>query len=354
MSGVAQMLAALRSQGITLRSQHDLGASSGFTFGGVVPLSAGQFLIVYSNAVIEARVLTVATGGGITAGSAYAVAASGAGAPSVAMLSATKAIVCYNTPTVSYMACRVLDISGTVVSVGAEYIFEAAGVSGAQTIVGVSASRAFGIAHPSLGGTLRSRVIDVAGSTISFGNLVAMGVNEYNDVCVALTATKILMCSRDVSSNLIGQIATISGTNHSYGTRYTLAAPSHSPRSVVRMTDTTALFATVAGSNLQAAVVTESGGAVSIGSLTTILASTGGGKLALLNARRAVALTVQSSAANLVSMSIEGGAVAKIASVSVPGTISAVLGAERMSDAEVILGYSNSSPQLRGATAVIS
>ena len=242
----------------------------------VTALSEAQALVVFSATqsgkthVVQLNVLsisgtTISLGGNrqITFGESHSV--------SVTALSETKAIVCYMYEGVGTCYANILSISWTDVSTGEKASINSGNTSNIN-VTPLSETKVLvcyvDVTHSNIG---KARVLDISGTTISVGEEKIFNSGGTSNISItALSATKALVCYTDVSNSNKGTacILNVSGTDVTIASRIVFNSGATSSISVTALSATKALvcYADTSNSNYcKACVLNISGTTISVG-----------------------------------------------------------------------------------------
>jgi len=211
------------------------------------------------------------SGSSITAGTPVAYESATTLWHSVSMLTSTKAIVCYYDGGNSYQgtAC-VLDVSGSAITAGTPVVFNAA-VTTQIAVAALSATKAI-VVYTDNGNSAygTSCILDVSGSSITVGSEAVFESASVGYVKpTMLTATKALVVYTDNSNSAYGTacVLDVSGSSITAGTPVVFESATTHRKDVGSLTSTTALVAYTDNGNSDygtSSLLTISGTAVTV------------------------------------------------------------------------------------------
>jgi hypothetical protein len=183
----------------------------------------------------------------VTAGSVYDFNDGNTAYISVARLSDTKAIVCYTDLDNANrgMAC-ILDVSGTVITPGSGYIFNG-GATAFSSVAMLTSTKAIVVYQDdSASDKGQACILDVSGTVITPGSeyIFNGGITDFSSVAM-LTSTKAIVCYEDLSNSYYGTacILDVSGTVITPGSEYVFNSGTTPCVSVAMLTSTKAIVA---------------------------------------------------------------------------------------------------------------
>jgi len=186
-------------------------------------LPNGKPVVMKSDGTVEVVAESVVSGGdGITAGTPVVFESATSEYTSVAMLTSTKAIVTYkDNGNSSYGTSCILNVSGSTITAGTPVVFESA--YSAYTSVAMLTSTKAIVVYSDVGNSNygTSRILDVSGTSITVGNSVVYeSANSGYDSVAMLTSTKAIVVYVDNGNTGYGTscILNVSGSTITTGT----------------------------------------------------------------------------------------------------------------------------------------
>ena len=164
---------------------------------------------------------------------------------SVAMLTSTKAIVCYRDAVNSNFgtAC-ILDVSGTTITHGTPQVFESS-TTQEVSVAMLTSTKAIVCYRDAVNSNFGTAcILDVSGTTITHGTPQVFESSTTQEVSVAmLTSTKAIVCYRDAVNSNFGTacILDVSGTTITHGTPQVFESSTTQEVSVAMLTSTKAI-----------------------------------------------------------------------------------------------------------------
>tara|TARA_R110000751_G_scaffold158628_2_gene264304 strand:+ start:1438 stop:2880 length:1443 start_codon:yes stop_codon:yes gene_type:complete len=211
----------------------------------IAALTSTKAIVTYKDGTNSsygtANILDV-SGSTITAGSAAVFNSATTTYTSVAMLTSTKAIVCYG----YYGKARILDVSGTAITVGSELYFSGnTAYIFPDSVKALTATKAI-VAYRNVGGSGygTSCILDVSGSTITAGTLFVFNSADTQNVSTALlTSTKAIVAYKDDGNSSYGTsiILDVSGSTITAGSAAVFNSASTINTSVTALSSTEAI-----------------------------------------------------------------------------------------------------------------
>ena len=232
-----------------------------------------------------------AVGGAMIPGTVKVVNAVNTLSMSIAMLSATKAIVTYKSNATGFLEAVVLDVSGSTITNGTIRAVNATAIGSYTSVTALSPTQA--ICVYGFGGSvgLYATVLDISGSSITEGVAKAItGYATYFMRVAKLSSTKAICVFQGTSSYVESVVLDISGSTITNGTVRVNNAEASAYMSICALSSTKALCGYTAGGFPKAIILDVSGSSITEGSPYTVLGS--GSNLytnvAMLNATKAI------------------------------------------------------------------
>ena len=222
--------------------------SAGTNYTAVAMLSATKAIVTYrddGNSNFGTACVLDVSGSTITAGTPVVFESAISNYIAVAMLSATKAIVTYkDAGNSNYGTACILDVSGSTITAGTPVVFESANTEYISVAM-LSATKAI-VTYTDNGNVARGTacVLDVSGSTITPGTPQVFESTFSIATSVAmLTTTKAIVGYVDVGNSSYGTacILNVSGSTITPGTPQVFESASSNFTSVSRLTSTKAI-----------------------------------------------------------------------------------------------------------------
>ncbi|MDP8268271.1 MAG: hypothetical protein P9L97_06030 [Candidatus Tenebribacter davisii] len=224
----------------------------------VVMISATKAIVCYQdvgNSSYGTACILDISGSTITPGTPAVFASSIVTTTSVAMLTSTKAIVCYQDDgNLEYGTACILDISGSTITPGTPAVFASSEIfwSSVAMLTSTKAIVCYRDDDTSNYGT--ACVLDISGSIITPATPVVFDSTYVNSPSVAmLTSTKAIVCYQDVGNSSYGTacILDISGSTITPGTPAVFESASTTYTSVAMLTSTKAIVCYRDNGNLE-------------------------------------------------------------------------------------------------------
>ncbi len=230
---------------ITFGSSYTCSSGTGNHFVSVAALSSDKFVVSYGagkHSKYGTAVIGDVSGTTITFGSEYVFNADVTEDTSVAALSSDKFVVSYwDGGNSDYGTAIIGDVSGTTITFGSEYVFNAAGSRGIS--VAALSSTKFVVSYQDIGNSYYGTAIigDVSGTTITYGSENVFNANNTlsNTSVAALSPSKFVVSYRDiVTTNVTLIIGDVSDTTITYGSEYVFNACRYRSTSVAALSPT--------------------------------------------------------------------------------------------------------------------
>ena len=160
----------------------------------------------------------------------------------VATLTSTKALVVYeNTTNGSYLTTRVLDVSGSTITLGSAVLVQSANL-GYIDLTGLSSTKALVVYADTTNGNYgTARVLSVSGTTITVGSAAVFASAVIRDSSVTtLTEDRVMNIYKDIDDGSDGKaiILDVAGTTVTSGTPVTYDATSNNPGVIAVLPET--------------------------------------------------------------------------------------------------------------------
>jgi hypothetical protein len=197
--------------------------------------------------------------------------------PSIAILSATQAIVAYvDADNSNYGTAVILDISGSIITPGTPQVFYSGTTSG-PSITRLSDTKALVCYDTGSAGV--SVILDVSGSSISVGTPTTFESADISACMVTpLTSSKAIVCYADSGNSAKGTacILDISGSAITAGTPLMFRSKTILGNDVIRLTDTKAMWSglNLTDAQVDACILDVSGSTITNGAILQV--DTGG------------------------------------------------------------------------------
>ncbi len=214
----------------------------------VAMLTSTKAIVCYQDAVNSnfgtACILDV-SGTTITHGTPQVFESSTTQEVSVAMLTSTKAIVCYrDVGNSSFGTACILDISNSTITSGTPQVFESA-ITYFISVAMLTSTKAI-VCYQDAGNSYfgTACILDISNSTITSGTPQVFKSSKTQEVSVAmLTSTKAIVCYRDAVNSSFGTacILDVSGTTITHGTPQVFESSTTQEVSVAMLTSTKAI-----------------------------------------------------------------------------------------------------------------
>jgi len=211
-------------------------------------LTNSTFVVAYQdvgNSSYGTAIIGAIADGVVTFGSEYVYNSSTTTDCAVTALSATKIVIAFkDAGNSSYGTAIIGDVSGTTITFGAEYVFNAAATL--KIAVATMSATKFVVIFKDAGNSNYGTAIigDVSGTTITFGSEYVYNAAVTNDYfgfsVAALSATKMVVSYRDDGNSGYGTaiISDVSGTTITFGSEYVYNAGSTSYLSTAALSAT--------------------------------------------------------------------------------------------------------------------
>tara|TARA_R110000850_G_scaffold11976_4_gene40749 strand:- start:23652 stop:25595 length:1944 start_codon:yes stop_codon:yes gene_type:complete len=192
-------------------------------------LTPSKIVISYSDAGTPAAIVADISGTVAAFGAEYVFASAGSGGSSAVALSSSKVVFSFNDNSNSnYGTIIVADISGTVISLGADYVFNNGSVSTFIIASALSSSKII-IAYSDAGnaGYGTAIVADISGTVATFGAEYVFNFSSCTQIStLSLSASKAVISYRNqaVSDTGTAIVADVSGTVVTFGSEYVFNA----------------------------------------------------------------------------------------------------------------------------------
>jgi len=211
----------------------------------ITALSSTKIAIAYrdyGNSSYGTAIIGDVSGTTITFGSEYVFNAGIAQEIYITALSSTKIAIAYQDYSNSNYGTAIIgDVSGTTITFGSEYVFNAAGTT-TPAITALSSTK-IAIAYRDSGNSYYGTAIigDVSGTTITFGSEYVFNTGEtYSIAIISLSSTKTAICYTDRGNSDYGTaiIGDVSGTVITFGSEYVFNAGATSYVSITVLSST--------------------------------------------------------------------------------------------------------------------
>jgi len=214
-------------------------------FTSVAMLDSTHFVVAYQdygNNKYGTAIIGTVSGTSITFGNGYVFDATDTYSTSVAMIDSTHFVVAYDDHINGYGKAIIGTVSGTSISFGSEYVFNTGTVH--YTSVAMIDSTHFVVIYTDYTNNQYGAAIigTVSGTSISFGSEYVFNadITYYPSVAAMIDSTHFIVAYNDGGNNYYGTsiIGTISGTSISFGSEYVFnVGRTHSPS--IAMIDST-------------------------------------------------------------------------------------------------------------------
>ena len=248
----------------------------------VAALSETKAIVCYRdtpNGFIGTACVLDLSGGVITPGTPVVFENAYTSYTSVAALSETKAIVCYqDVGNSGYGTACVLDVSGSTITPGTPFVYYNIGSTSYQSVVKLTSTTALVVYFRPSQSVSYTIVLSVSGSTITAGPQVSIGQSATYNSLSALSDTKVILGFVGGASNYPSAvILDISGTTVTPGSVVTVSSVSSYATSVAVVGANKAIitYSNFANSRAEAKVLSVSGSTIAVSASTAILYNVG-------------------------------------------------------------------------------
>ena len=223
---------------------------------GCVALSATQLVVAYlgASSYIQACTLNI-SGTTITAGAIFNVTSAASGLPSgvgLVAMSSTQAIVMYGNSS-NQLQARTLNISGTTITAGTEVAVNSTATCYYMAITKISATQAIAAYYTGVTGYSDARTLNISGTSITFGTAVEIIASPTQGLALTtLTADRVMLVFVQNNTGTRAKWLTVSGTNLTQGSPFTLSTRSAVHCAVASISDRLCIFAASSSDNSMA------------------------------------------------------------------------------------------------------
>ncbi len=233
------------------------------------------------------------SGNTITPGTVYTTATA-IGDFALTALSATKAVAVFRNTTSTFLNSVILDVSGSTITAGTVVAGTVVLRSAQLGVSTLSATKAICVYPNSSVDCVDSVIIDVSGSTITYGTVLTGATSCNNAVVTTLTSTKALCVFRNFTTGFLNSmVLDVSGSTITAGAVVVASAVNGAIPVVATLSSTKAIASyTTGGVTVYAVILDVSGSTVSVGTTASLAVASAtfvaGNVLTVLNSGQAI------------------------------------------------------------------